>query len=195
MKEFQTNAGSSKSLVIELVNLSGYAQSKSFIGYSESKREEYNSSDLIKLFNDYWGIKNIQKGYIVSSLTRSLLLEEIPSQIDEKLFQLEKKGWINLSLDNDEIDNNLQEFTLNYESQDAIDNILSLCVEGYTYGHLFFVWPIDGLIIYPHDDCGFGVLAKFPSEGYRIGINFLSFMQNEGNFNVFTIKTGFPLSS
>ena len=40
-------------------------------------------------------------------------------------------------------------------------------------GHCFFVNESSGLIIYPHEDIGFGILAGKQEEGYRMAESFL----------------------
>lgn len=52
------------------------------------------------------------------------------------------------------------------------------------YGHVFFLWEEETLVIYPHDDFGFGVLAPINTRGEILGLEFLNCFRRGGLFDV-----------
>lgn len=66
----------------------------------------------------------------------------------------------------------------------AVRSLCRLVFAGNIYGHLFFVWEKDQLVIYPHDDAGFGVIAPPRTEGELPGFNFLREAARIGCFEV-----------
>ncbi len=164
----------------ENVKLESYAQSENFIGFSEEKKlahEELAASIFLSF------AKQNSNFFIISSLNKNLLIEGLPQDSLSKIKSLKKDKWITDSKNGDLL--NLRQFSFSLKKEyESLKDCILLVLKGYTYGHIFFVWPQKGLFIYPHEDGGFGAISDKSGRGRTEGENFLHLFSKYSSFDL-----------
>ena len=168
------------------VDLQNYSASPNFFGYFQHLNRGVATQEVVQQAVTHFD----------SSLYLALPLELVTSlftdvdelkamyeltdeTIEKRVIPLAKIGWLNLInySEHDEtawknLENSLRSFPLVNDADTSLLNSTMMTVPGIN-GHCFFVNERSGLIIYPHEDIGFGILADKQNEGYRVAENFL----------------------
>ncbi len=169
-------------LLKHIVNLDAYGQSPDFIGYYEADPQGNREEQAIDLFIDFFSGK-INECILICSVTQSVFTED--SFTDERkriIKSLVDKGWFEMDKEDEAVQRDFNTFTLNQDDTEDIRTVCRLVSDNCTYGHVFFLWEKDQLVVYPHEEIGFGVLAPPGTEGESIGIDFLSKAAETGIF-------------
>jgi len=183
-------------LIKKHVNLNGYSKSKGFIGFSE--RDQKFSFEIImrviSFFLSYFE-GQLHKFKLVTSLHFSDSFEELKNDYDmskeqyDLLLNIQKAGWASLvdynkfgvDYDSDEYQDQIELlYTAFSEYEISNDNIKLLeqlliavfSIDGVD-GHCFLISEELGIIIYPHEDTGFGVIYFKGKEAEKLGKKFL----------------------
>ncbi len=183
--------------ITTLVNLDEYSSSENFIGYCERIKflDDNITNKLIDtFFNEF--LYDVQKKQLFSSLYLLTSFDDLKKDyelsielINNYFLPLINEGWVehidyNKLFDNcsliecenklDDIKNNLKCYDLTSNSNYLIRNVCYLIMQtGGISGHCFFYIKESGLVIYPHDDGGFGVISEANSHSIIAAKKFL----------------------
>lgn len=183
-------------LIKKHVDLNGYSRSKGFIGFSErNKKFSYEiSMKMISFLLSYFD-GQLHKFKLVNSLHFSDRFEKLKNDYDvskeqyELLTNLQKAGWIRaidytdfgFNYDSDEYQDNIEllyitffEHDISKENIKYLEQLLTavFSIDGLD-GHCFIISDDLGIIIYPHEDTGFGVISFKGKEAEELGKQFL----------------------
>lgn len=171
-------------LLKEIVDLDAYAQSCHFVGYSESVPFGKWKDVAVEIFLDFIRHR-LDECFLISSATQSTRKEGRFSRREEEVMsKLEQKGWIEFDKEDEDVQTKFNAFPLRKENPDTISQLCELVLDGNIYGHVFFLWEEENLVIYPHNDFGFGVLAPTNTKGEILGLEFLNGFRGSGLFDV-----------
>lgn len=160
-------------LLKRIVNLEGYGNSLYFIGYYESVPFGKYKKEAADLFIDFFS-QRFDRAVLICSLTQSVITENFLSDENRKYLEdMVSRGWIELDKQDEDIHEKFRMYPLMNDDIRPIRSLCELVLDGRTYGHIFFVWEADQLVVYPHDDVGFGVLAPPRTKGECTGSDFL----------------------
>lgn len=168
----------------KIVNTKSYSSSKDFIGYFESYSFGECKKEAIDLFIEVFSNMS-NECFLICSITQSVIREKFFSENEKNMIStLSDIGWIEKDKDGESIERNFLVFSLTQNDTNFIRLLCELVLDNNLFGHVFFFWTKVNLIIYPHDDYGFGVFAPNRSKGRIIGLNFLTQAENSGLFRV-----------
>ncbi len=182
--------------LIKYVNLNGYSKSKGFIGFSE-RNQKFSfelTMRMISFFLSYFE-GQLHKFKVITSLHFSNNFEELKNDYDisqeqyELLLKLHKAGWLNLvdyskfgvDYDSDEYQDHIEllyttfsEHEISNQNIKLLEQLLTVVfsIDGVD-GHCFLISEHLGIIIYPHEDTGFGVIYFKEKESEALGKQFL----------------------
>ena len=194
---------------LKRINVDSYSQSGGFIGFFERSvhykngLEEIASSYFINCF-----LPLFHNGYVISSLymTNEFIRTYLPNKLRKITLwysdYLLSKKLIHIFDDNcstSEIDKAADDLSALKKYQvielskfSLIDisaiSLVPMSVSG-IFGHLLFYFPKYELIVYPHDDTGFGVIdvSSPPNINNYFAVNFLKGANNLNGF-VYNLK-------
>jgi len=174
----------SLNLLKRIMNLEGYENSLYFMGYYESVPFGKWKKEATDLFVSFFSQK-FDESVLICSVTRSVVTEDFLSSEERKsLAEMVSRGWIEPDKHDEDIHEEFRIHPLDNDDTRAVRSVCELVVGGHTHGHLFFVWEKDQLVVYPHEDVGFGVLAPPGTAGESAGFDFLSKAGRTGFFEV-----------
>jgi len=175
------------SIVRQAVNLDGYGSSPGFLGYFERKgRFSHGLVDrAIDTFLTFFR-GDLSRMVLVSSLHCTADLNELANDYDvsgddvrDFILPLSERKWLQL-IDYSQfgtdyaspayeeaiaaLAEDLDAFALSSCAPSAVQQVChTVMAIGGMAGHCFFVHPADRLVLYPHDDTGFGVVRGDPT--------------------------------
>jgi hypothetical protein len=183
-------------LIKSHVNLNGYSKSKGFIGFSE-RNQKFSFEIMMRVISFFLSYFEEQyyKFKLVTSLHFSDSFDDLKDDYDvskeqyELLLNLQKANWASsvdyskfgVDYDSDKYQNQIEllfttfsEHELSNESGQILEQLLTaiFSIDGID-GHCFLVSKELGIIIYPHEDTGFGVISLKEKYSEKIGKNFL----------------------
>lgn len=186
--------------ISEIVNLSAYGSSKMWVGYCEENGtySTLAAEKAIKCFIDFF-MSYLDDFVIVTSVfidVDNKELFDIPMSKDVLIAEnkLIDSGYINQLYLSEYYDNDLRfdqiindlnmKFTLIESSDERLYAYFSKIIMCDSHiaigtGHCFFVSRKNDIIIYPHDNIGFGCLA-IKDKANNIGFKFLEYMKDNG---------------
>ncbi len=167
--------------LIKYVNLNGYSKSKGFIGFSE-RNQQFSfdiSRRVISFFLSHFK-GQLHKFKVVTSLHFSDNFEDLKNDYDTSqeqyglLLKLNKAGWLNIvnyskfgvDYDSDEYQEQIEslyttfsEHEISNQNINSFEQLLTVVfsIDGVD-GHCFLISEDLGIIVYPHEDTGFGVI-------------------------------------
>lgn len=169
--------------LLNIVKPQAYAQSPAFLGYYEASSRQWKN-EALELFFGFFQ-KQLNRCTLVCSVTQSVVTEPFFSDDTRQLFtHLTAVGWVELDKEDEEIQRDFHLYSLTTKDTQLLHSLCQLVIEGYTYGHVFCFWHQDQLVVYPHDEVGFGVLAPPRTSGELIGVEFLNQVKANGKFEV-----------
>lgn len=156
--------------VKECVNLKSYSKSKGYEGFfCLSEKMSFESvNEAINIFFDFWGVVG-EQALLFSNATLdgdfASLVESYgytQRDIDHHLKPVIEKGMLNL--DNsvgDQYDwGTFGSMNASLSDFDYIYSLFFIVMNlGGVYGHVFLSFSGKNIVLYPHDDCGFGVIS------------------------------------
>lgn len=174
-------------LLMKSVNTDSYSTSSDFIGYFESCSLQ-NGKEALGVFFDFFEGK-FDKCTLLCSVTQNIIKEEFFTNSEkENVDHLIGLGWIKPDKEDEEIQKEFDCYKLASNDIDSLCKLCSLVLNGCTYGHVFFMWKEDELVVYPHDDVGFGVFAPLNTIGESIGLDFLKEVKKNSLFEVSIVR-------
>lgn len=168
----------------------GYSDYKGWIGFFEKNGTLTTAaidSTINMLFNYF--SNEVSKCEIVFSLSWYSSIENLCSSFNLSksnrmlLNNLSKKGWIKFNEKN-ELGLNVIKPS-NHEHLIIKDLIISIMSIGDDIGHVFIVFPESELILYPHEDIGFGVISTSIDKENEKGLGFLKLASNNNDFDTY----------
>jgi hypothetical protein len=160
--------------------LDRYAGSPSFLGYFEASSREQGTL-AVDLFLGFFG-EMWSRGSLLVSIAESVA--RVPAQtaeVREALARLGAAGW--LSPVDERSDKDFRVIPLSGSDRRLVRELCELTFEGFLFGHTFFFWSEERLVVYPHDDRGFGVFAAPGAAGKQIGRRFLRQAEKDPAFS------------
>lgn len=177
------------------MDIEGYAQSKGFIGFFEKFGKYQHGMDdvAINFFLNYF-YPSFYQGYVISTLfvdidfiksySSASIKKETPFYIDylsrHSLIQVINNQYS--EIEQEELCKNLINMNKYMTKELCSFNVFDLSIIsssliswGAARGHLFYYLPKYELIIYPHDDVGFGFIniSDTADENNYFALNFL----------------------
>lgn len=135
-------------LLKRIVNLQGYGNSLYFIGYYESVPFGEWEKEATDLFVNFFSQK-FDEAVLVCSVTQSVIKEDFLSNEERKyLGDMVSRGWIELNRQDEDIHERFRVYPLDNDDIQAVRSLCELIIKGHTYGHIFFVWEKDQLVVY-----------------------------------------------
>jgi len=169
--------------LLSIVEPQAYAQSPAFLGYFEASSRQWQN-EALELFFGFFQTQ-LNRCTLVCSVTQSVVTEPFFTDDIRQLFTLlTAVGWVELDKEDEEIQQNFHLHPLTIKDTHLLRSLCKLVIEGYTYGHVFCFWHQDQLVVYPHDEVGFGVLAPPRTTGELMGMEFLNQVKANGRFEV-----------
>lgn len=177
---------SAKEKIETYINLDSYSSSEGWVGFVE-KSGCHTTKLCIQAVDEFFNyfsedLKNAQSIFSLSywSTTEALLKDyEVGDCGSEIIKELQKLGWFKSETEQN------QNFTMidfdSYNKSDIYNLLLSIMVVGDTMGSVFVILPDRNLILYTHEDIGFGVISTDSSD-YE-AISFLSHMSKNSEFS------------
>jgi hypothetical protein len=147
-----------------------YARSPNFLGYFRSPDRQPRTGEAVALF-----LRSFDGRWLTGSLVLSVTESEIraPAQTDavrEALKRLWDAGWLR-PLDAP-LDTDFDVIPLSRADRQLVGDLCTLMLDGFLIGHIFFYWGDEQLVVYPHDDNGYGVFAPAGTKA-AVGRGFL----------------------
>lgn len=164
--------------------LGAYAASEGFLGYFESVSYGKWRDEAIALFFGFFA-EALPRGFLVTSATQSVAREK--SQSDEvraAMRELADLGWIRPDMDAGELPEQLRAWAIAGCDPATLRRLCELVLDGYVFGHVFFYFRDQQMVVYPHEDYGFGVIVPREAAGERLGLGFLQEAAKPGTFSV-----------
>ncbi|MCI5183623.1 MAG: hypothetical protein D3921_14085 [Candidatus Electrothrix sp. AW1] len=172
---------------MQSVNIDSYSTSSDFIGYSESCSLQ-NGKEVLDVFLDFFE-GEFDKCILLCSVTQNIIKEEFFTNDEkENINHLIRIGWIKPDKEAEEIQKEFDCYNVENNDIDSLHKLCNLVFNGCTYGHVFFMWKEHELIVYPHDDVGFGVFAPLKTIGESIGLDFLKEIKKNRLFEVSIVR-------
>jgi hypothetical protein len=179
-----------KNLLIENINFkNGYSLSKNWIGYFECNKIKLNAKHTlkaIKSFTEYFS-NYLDKLIILTSLFKDTVYnksDDIKIKNPEReLFEKNYIKAVSLSADQNEWEKQYADIILNFtiknSNKNVVEKISYLVMEdNHIHGHCFFILEKSDLIIYAHEDKGYGFIG-IKDKNNKMAIDFLEKTGNE----------------
>ncbi|OQW92575.1 MAG: hypothetical protein BWK78_01275 [Thiotrichaceae bacterium IS1] len=169
--------------LLSIVDTQAYAQSPAFLGYYEASSRQWKHEASEQFFDFFQN--QLNDCTLFCSVTQNVVTEPFFTEAaQQSLRHLTARGWLELDKADEEIQRNFHIHPLTTKDTSLLRSLCELVIEGYTYGHVFLFWTKEKLVLYPHDDVGFGVLAPPRTTGELIGVEFLNQVKANGKFEV-----------
>jgi hypothetical protein len=150
------------------INLKSYSSSPGYAGFFgfKDKFEQKNIETAINYFYQFWQENNFTKILVASSL---FIDGSKPSLIDDFTYKEHQiSQYINPLVESHLVkineDNSLNQFSLfeiNSEDYSILKKLFYVIMAlGGLYGHLFIKFEHLKIVMYPHDDGGFGIFTE-----------------------------------
>lgn len=166
-----------KNYIETSLNLNSYSSSDGFAGYFSNKGRFSKSTarKAIKIFEDFWEMIGEETLLLASTLIIDVPLESLledyeytPNDIEEYITPLLKKGFIQIQQipqikSDSEIDEkgSFRFYNVDKSELEYICKLFFIIMAlGGVQGHLFVAFESENLILYPHDDIGFGIFSS-----------------------------------
>ncbi len=145
------------------IDLDGYSSSPGWFGFFESTGQ-YDSNlidDALNLFGGYFydylsNSKIVFSFSIYESIQKTKKAYSLSKEQENLLSWLHKQNWLKISPAEAEF---ISVNSCDYSREDIIMLISAILRLGDFIGHCFVMFPQLHLIIYPHEDIGFGVVS------------------------------------
>ncbi len=158
----------------QLLNLNSYSSTKGWFGFFEPS-SHYNPELADLAVNHFFDFidNNISSSILLldfriyERIEKVIVNYKLESKQQKLLDWLYKNGWLKIDI-NDHQSNKLQTILVSELSQQEIINLVSaILIVGDFIGHCFIYITNLGLVFYPHEDIGFGVICtREDSENY-----------------------------
>ncbi len=158
----------------QLLNLNSYSSTKGWFGFFEaSSHYNYDLVDLaVNHFFDFID-NNISSSILLldfriyERIEKVIVNYKLERKQQKLLDWLYKNDWLKIDSNNHQ-SNNLQTILVSELSRKEIINLVSaILIVGDFIGQCFIYIPNLGLVFYPHEDIGFGVICtREDSENY-----------------------------
>lgn len=179
-----------------VVDLDGYSKSRGYIGYFE-RCQPLSAEELkraIDIFSNFFGDR-VASFCVVSSLYTHGTVADVAEKYEftqtqqNALGVLVSSGWVDVqeagvttgtshSIESRSL--SLRVHELESADSELLKNLFIILLgAGGVRGHCFLVSEYLQLVVYPHDDTGFGVIA-FGERGTKLGIEFLKHAEGAG---------------
>lgn len=164
--------------LITEIDLKSYSSSKGYSGHfaCEGNFSKSKVGDAIDFFENYWESTGNENLTLATNLLVANSLESLVKDyeydtddigkyilplLDNGFIEIKKPGRQDTAAANND---NKEIFRIYQISQDDSENLYKLffvvMALGGTYGHVFIQYENEGLITYPHDDVGFGLISQ-----------------------------------
>jgi hypothetical protein len=157
------------------------------VGYYEAKTPGIYAAESLSYFFDYFG-RAFRRCQLFTSLTDDEFNVDSWGEFERRVGKdMVQRGWLEFGL-NHEIKFSIT--TLDDVPLKAIQDACLLLFNRFTCGHVFFVWPDELLLAYPHIKEGFGFVAKPGTPGERKSIAFLNTLIDSSSVEVEIVRGG-----
>lgn len=174
------------SLLLNNVNIEAYAKSENFIGYYESKEPLQNFQDTVAPFLNAF-LDSPSDWTLVCTLVMNDLKQDCFNESErESLEKLTLCGWIKNTdeVDEENLEAHFTGFSMKKEDESDLVSLCQLIFSNNLFGHAFLINKKRSLIMYPHDDGGFGAVGCNRTSSYDHGAKILSAIDKNKGFNL-----------
>ncbi len=172
--------------IIKNINLESYSSSPGWLGFFEqagSNEKELDEAALeyfVEFFSAQIPQSIIHLFFSLESLEKARHAYDLNAGEVKHLKWLVEKDWLVPGQSDRHF---LQIKASDYSREDIAKLVGTIIKIGDFIGHCFVVLPGPELILYPHEDCGFGVIVP-PGKARLVGDMFLDMVAKDTRFRV-----------
>lgn len=160
-----------KSALDVIQTLDRYTASPHFLGYFEATGPRSRTAEAVDLFLRASSAMGAQGSLLLSITTNEVRAPAWTTQVRAALDRLGAAGW--LAPVGAPLGEGFRVEPLAAADPGLVRDLCALCLEGFLFGHAFFGWEEERLVIYPHDEGGFGAFAVRGAAGEAEALAFL----------------------
>ena len=143
------------------------------VGYYEFDGANNDDAKILRPFLEKFD-DSLASYSLHSSLTEfSGNLEFMTDANKQDLGQLETNGWLSYGKSLDETNSLFSSTCASEITKSQLECVCRCVFSGFVFGYVFLYWPMEKLVVYPHEKGGFGFVAGKATFGYELASSFL----------------------